>query len=408
MGRQERVSLPDRPVLIIYGRRLGDCLGVISMLMNSRRIHLYLGGMAAVCICWSAIPASAAIIGTDAAVATTVQELIDGVPGSVTSDTEELALDLSNFPLTASGSLVSTDLEGALVSMGQAFCEFSDPTRLDQPNPEEFAMEVACFSNAESVAYSVTSATEELRTVVFTTPGNPLADPEIDFGSGSTRTVESRVFLSGAVIFWSTEPGRNLDEMLSELSVAVTEADTNATLFETTLTIAGEGTDQVRSAATGPIRFEVVDLDALVNEGVGEDTISVLQRVEREGTLVVVAIPPQEHPYTYTVTADEPLILGAELTAEVHNIPGGTGVAATLGRPFENLGDFIEQGLPGVDGATLQRSLNAVTASRAIGLVTPEGAQVTGTGMRLCGAFGFESAALLALGLIATLGRSRR
>ena len=386
----------------------GGCLGVITMLINSRRIHLWLGGSAAVVICWSAIPAWAAVIGTDAAVSTTVQELIDGVPGSVTSDTEELALDLSNFPLIASGNLTSTDLEGALVSMGQAFGEFSDPTRLDQPNPEEFAMEVGCYSNAESVAYSVTSATEELRTVVFTTPGNPLAEPEIDFELSTTRTAESRIFLSGAVIFWSTEPGRNLDEMLSELSVTVTEADTNAILFETLLTIAGEGTDQVRSAATGPIRFEIVDLDDLLDEGVDEDTISVLKRVEREGTLIVVAIPPQEHPYTYTVTADEPLILGAELTARVRNIPGGTGVAATLGRPFENLADFIEQGLPGVNGVAFQRSLNAATASRSIGLVIPEDSPARITGVRLCGALGFESAALLALGLIATLGRSRR
>ncbi len=376
---------------------------------NNVRVHLGVRCSAAIAA-WvvAAASASGAIIGTDAVVSTTVQELIDAVPGSVTNDSNELDANAPILPLVASGNLLSTDLDGVLVAMGQAFAEFSDPTRLDEPNPEEFALEVACFSSADAVSYSVTSQAEEARTVVFTTSGSALAPPEIDFGSTSTRSVESRIFLSGAVIFWSTESGRELDDMLSEFRVTVTREDSDTVLFQTTLAIDGGDTGRLRRGSTGPIRSEVVTLDDLRDAGVDEETLSILAAVENEGTLIVVVIPPQEHPYTYTVTADEPLVLRAELSARVQNLPGDTGVAATLGRPFENLVDFIEEGLPGVDGSVLQRSVNAILRARAIGLVTPPASSARWPASNLCGALGFESAALLGLMLVMMLGRSRR
>lgn len=375
---------------------------------NNGRIHLWVRRSIAVAVWAAAVPASAAIIGTDAIVSTTVQELIDGVPASVTNDSNEFEADAPVLPLVASGDLLSTDLDDVLVARGQALSEFSDPTRLDEPNPEEFALEVASFSSADSVSYSVTSEAQETRTVVFTTSGSALAPPEIDFGTASTQSVESRIFLSGAVIFWSTESGRELDDMLSEFRVTVTREDSGDKLFETTLTIDGGETDRLRRGATGPIRSEVVDLEDLREEGVDEETISILAQVERDGTLIVVVVPPQEHPYTYTVTANEPLVLRAQLTARVQNIPGGTGVAATLGRPFENLVDFIEEGLPGVDGRALQRSINTVMNARAIGLVTPPRSSVRWPVGNLCGVLGFESAALFGLAFFVLLGRSRR
>jgi len=93
-------------------------------------------------------------------------------------------------------------------ALGEAFGEFADPTRLDQPNPEEFALEVAGYSNVESVSYSVRSSAIESRTVVFTTEGNALAPVEIDFDADGTREVESTVFMSGAIILWSAEQAK--------------------------------------------------------------------------------------------------------------------------------------------------------------------------------------------------------
>lgn len=339
------------------------------------------------------------VIGTVASVSITVQELIDATPGSVTSDEDVLNATSSNLPLAATGSLISTDLSGTLVSMGEALSEFSDPTRLDQPNPEEFGIEVACYSNAaaESVAYRVSGLSDETRTIVFT------AD-EIDFGNDGTQEIESRVFLSGAVILWSTEQGVDLSEMLGELSIRVSREDTGASLFSTTLTVTGTGAGGAAASSDGPIRFEEIGLDDLADEGVDAESLAVLERVEQAGTIMVILIPPQEHAYRYTVSANEPLDLKAELSAVVRNAPAGTGMAAVWGRPFQNLADFIEEGLPGVNGAALQQTLNAAVARRSIGLVSEDDPNPTGA-RRFCGAFGFELAGLVGLAFALALTR---
>ncbi|MEK7731471.1 MAG: hypothetical protein AAB363_06395 [Planctomycetota bacterium] len=350
-------------------------------------------------------PALGAIVRTQARVETTVQELIDGAPGSVNADDGEFTADGVDLPLSVSVTLTSTDLDGALVSLGQGFSEFADPARLDLPNPQEFALEVACYSNAESISYSVTSIASEARTVLFTRRGSSAAPPEISFVGGSTRQVESRVFLSGAVVLWSTNAETNLDELRLELAVTITRDDDVTPLFETTLTVDG---DDINPSATGPIRFELVDLSELETLGLDEATLTVLQQVEAVDTLLVVVIPPQEHAYRYVVSADEELTLNAGLEVRVRNAPGGTGVAAVLGRPFQDLADFIERGLPGVDGEVVQRSLNDATANRAISLVpSPD---TTRAIPRLCGAGGAAMIGLIfLLGLMrATLCRSCR
>jgi hypothetical protein len=353
-------------------------------------------------------PSLGAVVGTTAKVSTTVQELIDGVPGSVNADDAAFPSAGTDFPLAASATLRSTDLNGALVSLGQGFSEFADPTRLDQPNPEEFALEIGCYSNAESISYSVSSQALENRSVIFTRPGNPAAPPEINFGLASTRDVESRLFLSGAVVFWSTHAETNLDELRVELTVKVSRGDTPTPLFETALRI--DGRDAAVSA-TGPIRHDRVGLDELAALGVDDTTLAILRRVQDEGSLMVLVIPPQEHAYRYSVTADEELTLDADLEIRVRNAPRGTGVAAVLGRPFKELAVFIEKGLPGVDGAVVQRSLNKAISQREMGLVpSPHTAQTIPT-PRLCGTGGVAMIGLclsLGLGRIAARYGKRR
>jgi len=343
-------------------------------------------------------PSFGEIVRTQARVETAVQELIDGVPGSVNADDGEFPEGGVDLPIFASATLTSTDLEGVLVAQAQGFSEFADPTRLDQPNPEEFALEVACYSNAESISYSVRNAANEARTVVFNRRGSTAAPPEIDFGLSSTRRVESRMFLSGAVVLWSTNAEANLDELRTDIAVTISREDNDALLFETTLAV--EGAD-LNPSATGPIRFERVDLSELESLGLDAATLAVLQQVETVGALRVIVIPPQEHAYRYVVTADEELTLNAGLEVHVRNSPGGTGVAAVLGRPFQDLADFIESGLPGVDGEVVQRSLNNATAYRAIGLVPSD--DTAKAIPRLCGAGGAAMIGMLLwLGLVRT------
>lgn len=385
----------------------GFFLGEIKMNMSGGFIRTGIGAWAVGLMCLTA-PALGAIIDLDAGVTTSVQELIDGAPASVTSDSDALDSTASNFPLTASGDLVSTDLDGTLVSMGQAFSALSDPTRLDQANPEEFSIEVGCYSNTESVAYSIAGSAFERRTVVFTTEGSSVAPPEIDFGFGSTREVESRVYLSGAVIVWSTKPDPNLEDLLADLNVSVVRSDDEAILFYSSLNMTGQGTGQVATTSAGPIVFETVSLDDLADEGVDADSIAVLEKVEQEGTLIVLVIPPQEHPYTYTVTADQSFVMTAALDVSVRNVPEGTGVAATWGAPFENLASFIEQGLAGVTGGAIEQSVNKVIEARSIGLVPSDDGPTMQTRSPLCGALGLEVAVMATFALFLTFNRSRR
>ena len=370
------------------------------MMMTDRGVKACGIVLAGVIACWAVGSASASITAVGGTVSTTVQERVDRAPASVSSDRQTLGVDAAEWPLEVTASLTSTDLDGLLVSLGQGFGDFTDPTGLDQPNPEEFGAEVACYSNAESVSYSVQSSAVETRSVVFSAA-------ELGGAAGGTREVESTVFLSGAVVFWSTRPDVNLDEMLAELSVTVTRDNTDPPLFETRLELAGGTGPEVRPVATGPIRLEVIGVDELADEGANAESVAILEQVGENGTLVIVLVPPQEHAYTYDVVTDEVFALTATLEARVRNIPGGTGVAAVVGRPFRNLAEFIGLGLSGLDGEAVQRSLNEATAKREIGLIPAASSTSPQPAWGLCGAFGLEGVALLSLATFLTLAGNR-
>ena len=238
----------------------------------------------------------------------------------------------------------------------------ADPARLDQPNPEELALEVACFSTAETVSYVVTGLARETRTILFS---DSTTTPEIDFSLSSTREVESRVFLSGAVVIWSVEQRPDLSGMSAELYISISGGTDAAPLFETSLAFDGDLDNVGSPASNGPIRFERLGLDELINGGLDARSAEILRAVNQEGLLLIFMIPSQEHAYTYVVNANEPLTLTAEFETRVRNVPGGTGVAATLGRPFSGLAEFISRSLPGVDGSAVERSVNLAMARRA-------------------------------------------
>lgn len=350
--------------------------------------------------------ASAAVLSISASVSTNVQELLNGSPGSVSLDSRSADSSAPEFSAHAVSLLESTDLAGALVGMGQAFSDFEDPRRLDQPNPEEFGLEAACYANAADVSYSIESDAVEARTIVFTSAGSAVAAPEIEFAADGTATAESRVFITGAVVFWSMESARDLTSVLARVDVSVSRDGVEDPLFDTSLAVAGDSNGRIRITTEGPLRTESVTLEELAQLGLDEDSLAVLEALEREGTLQVIAIPSQEHAYLYGVVADESFVLTAELKALVRNAPGGTGVAVVLGRPFENLADAIASALPELNGRNVERSINAAVAARDIGLVV----EPTRSRTALCGAMGPGTVGLLGAGFtfLNTLRRKKR
>jgi len=352
--------------------------------------------------------ARAAILSTTAAVSTTVQELIQGSPGSINNDRRQLGVDTNELPLDAFSELMSTNLEGTVVSMGRGFSRFLDPTRLDQPNPEEFALEIGCYSQSADASYIVSGEAEEQRSVVFTRLGNSQAPPEISFPASGVRTLESQIFLSGAVVCWAGESTESLPGMTAEIGITVERAGDESALFETGLTLRSANDGTIQAESTGTIEFDLVDVEELASRGVDEGTLAILRELASEGALVIAVIPPQQHAYRYEVTANRRFDLTARFTARVRNEPAGTGAAAVLGRPFDGLAEFLELALPGVDGEIIQRTINEATADREIGTIIDAGgppASPPRTSVA-CGSIGAEAMVmLLFLGFACPFGR---
>lgn len=358
-------------------------------------------------------PAAAEIVRTTASVSATSQELMDGEPASVTSNVDELLPDASNLPLAASAELTSTNLVGELIAMGLAFSDFDDPTRLDQPNPEEFAIEAACFSDDAGVSYFVESIATESRTVRF-------SEGEIDFSSGTSQEVQSSIFLTGAVVVWTRDAVSDLSEMNGLVAVTVTR-DGGETLFETSVTITGTAAGDIETDTSGAINANSATVADLVALGLDVPSRDVLESVEDSGTLIVLIIPAQEHTYTYAVERDREYELLATLSATLSNAPGGTGIAAVLGRPFANVAGFVEVGLAGANGDLVESAINKAIAQQDNpdnpdadpNLATQPGGDSPGSSARpsLCGALGLETIALFSSALFLAccrVGRRRR
>jgi hypothetical protein len=214
--------------------------------------------------------------------------------------------------------------------------------------------------------------------------------------------VQSSVFFSGAVILWAIGAEPSLLRTGAELRVSIVRDDTADVFFESALNVSADASGGVEVTSTGPIEFEAVSLEALVGFGLDIETSAVLEHVAETGELAVIVLPPQQHDYTYTVTADEELVLAARLEIHAANAPDGTGVAATLGRPFEELVEFMELGLPGVDGEAIQQAINDAVAN------SDADPPPSDTDRRLCGVLGIEAASLMfALIFAGVIRRSR-
>ncbi len=362
--------------------------------VNDRRFGSTICGLAVIALGVSA--AQAEIVGITARVQTTVQELIDGEPGSVSQDDGQHAQGADDLPQAASVELIDSDLDGELIAVGQAFSEFSDPTRSDTANPAEFALEVAAFSDVESVSYFARGEASESREIVFAGPGGGETS-EIAFGADGTRRIESRVFVSGAVLVWSTQRAVATQSRLADVRVTVRRDGEQDSLFETRLLVSAGRDGRIDVTVDGPLRFEVVELLDILSEDADASTVNQLHQLTDHGTIALVVIPDQEHAYGYTAVADESFVLTADFAIEVENVPDGSGVAAALGRSFENLADVVGA-IPGVNGLTVERSIREAVKARAIGLVREEPVSRRVGGM--CGALGVEA---LTLGLLPLL-----
>lgn len=354
---------------------------------------------------WSA---QAAIIGTGAVVSVRVQELLDEEPASVSSDSDILFVDAAELPITAATELVAADLEGTTLSFGRGLSRVADPTRLDQADPEEFTLEAAAYAESDRVSYGVTTEAEESRTIIFTTPGSSIAPTEIDFTDRSTAVVESSVFIRGVLVVWSTAGSAGLDDVIAEMRLTVVRDGDETPLFEAAVSVSGNAEGGVVTSIDGPIRVETVSVDELVEAGLSAESAVVLRSLENAGAWHLFVLPPQEHAYTYAVTADEPLVLRARFTAEARNAPLGTGAFAAWGDAFVNLGNVIDDAVDAVDGQAIAGAIVETLVMREVGLVSIDGEPVSQPQPGSCGVFGIEMLGGAVLSFLSFLSSRRR
>ena len=221
----------------------------------------------------------------------------------------------TSYPSAFRAELSSTNLDGVLVALGQGFGRFDDPLEATGSNPAEFGVEAACYSNVSELSYAVRSVATETRRVEFSPSQLPITQ------TGDVL-VESVLYISGAVVLWSTDPNVPLDDLLGSVTLKITrnQNDTDL-LFTTAIAVAGSG-NSAEALTSGPLQSELLSLDDLTAEGIDEATQAVLAQVLESGTLLVVAIPLQAHTYTYEATPSRQFDLTAWLEVDARNVPG--------------------------------------------------------------------------------------
>lgn len=406
---------------------------------NLHRCRPLAAVLAAASLLSAAMPAARGeILAFRGRVLTTVEQRLAGVPVSFDPDEREYDFRPDPQTLVAVAELSSTSLDGVLLDRGRGVCSLADPTVAESGNPGEYSLEAGCFSNSSMAAYTVTGVATETRQVRFdaNTPGLEGVLPP-----APGQQVLGQVWVSGTLVFWSTQPGGSLAD--TRATIQVTVRDEGRIFFDPTvlrLRLVFEGDADGRVAGrieadepgrSGPVSFEVLDLPALRAlaesvDGDGEGSAAAAASAEaveaaadlvRQAdalgldTMTVVIVPSQTLEYTHDLRLNFTYDLVAEFRLTSRNAPAGAGVAAVMGRRFETLAELIEQSATGVDGGAVQRAVNALarvrSADAGAGDSTGGGdaPSAAGAPTALCGALGPST--LVALGLILLSFRQR-
>jgi len=248
-------------------------------------------------------------------------------------DSEEVAEDTivdpnQNLPLQVVVRRVDptppapTDAEAA----GVVGAQLADPRTATTGDPDEFAIDLALSSLSPTVRYVARASSEEVRRIRYNV-GELGTQP-----AGTTVRLRGRLFVDGVLAVFANNNVADLSGAYVRLRVTVAkEVDGQAPqeVFAGTLALTG-GTDRTVTPATtgGFPRVGVLSAD--------------LSAVDSElGVFRVLVFPNLTVDYPYDAVVNEDFALRATVTVEAENIPGGVGVAAVIGTPFEALAQVV-------------------------------------------------------------------
>ncbi len=334
-------------------------------------------------------PGRAEILDIRAEIAAKAEEYADDALVSSDAAFEQFPETQSGFPLEVGVVLGNP---GDLTDVAFAFTDFRDPTRpTGSANPAEFGLETTCVSRGPATAYSVQSEAVETRTIRLTA-----GDLGLSFGQSRAS---SEIFLSGALILWTQDSGRDLRGLEAEIQVTVYRvagASVSTELFSTGLRLSGTAEGRVTAAPLGSLVYEFGGSELLFSNTSSDARAqaTVSDAIEPLGLFRVALIPNQAITYEYDVPTDRPTILEARFLTRVRSLPDGTGGGSAFGRQFTALNAALEAVTSSAGAAAVQDAVNVAQESRNASTVSAP----SFPGRRsACGAFGAE------LGLMALL-----
>ncbi len=332
---------------------------------------------------WLASAGMAAVLDLSAMVESTLQERVSGGGGSSDSAFEEYPGTATTLPMEARSALTRFGSSEQVVAAGVARALFNDPRLSDQATPQDFGIDMALSSNDPATSYSARARSKEDRTVQLS-PGELLQTAGTEVG------LRSQFYLNGAVVVWASSPTADLTglEAVVTLRVVQQRADeSQQTVLEASVRVTGAEAGQVNLQAEGAIGEDnLVSLDLAGVLGAIDG--AEIQRLQ------VVVFPNMVLNYSYAAAVGETFTLNAELDVQAANLPGGTGVAAVFGVPFEALGQVVGDVIDETTGAALQGSIGAAIAAAPAPAVP-----LTGRVSLCCFPFGL-AAMVLVIGLL--------
>lgn len=339
--------------------------------------------------------ASAEITSIAGRVEAQITEFRSGVSGESDVASDSYPDLKTTLPLQVAAHLSGGDTAGW--AGGTIAAQFANPLELDQPNPEEFAMNLTLDSISPNIRYTAQALSEETREVLFSAGE---LGPQLE--DGAVVPLTGRLFLDGALAIFAADRAHDLTGASVLLRVTViksVEGQEDETVFSGAVELRGAaGGDATRHAQggfpTGPL--VLTDLSILPGEF---------------PAFHVLIVPDIRIDYAYTATVGQPFTLRAAVELEAANVGDGSGVAAVLGTPVGTLNQVINL----TRGAQVAGEfVEALENERANPSGSPAFAQSPAPTLPLlpaCGPLGLESlvgvAALVGVGRMG-VGRRRR
>jgi hypothetical protein len=316
-----------------------------------------------------------------------VTEFRFGVQGDTDRATESSPGTAIAFPLQAVAQLVSSDPNEEAAAAVAA--QFAYPGEQGQPNPEEFAINLALNSVSPNIRYECRALSEETREVLFSAGELGLFSNE-----GDAADLIGRLFLDGALTLLAVDPTHDLTGAYVRLRVTVVqsaEGQDDQTVFS--------GAVELRGTTNG---------DATV---VAEGDFPTTQLVRSDLSIIsqdfaafhVLIIPNITIDYPYSAIVGQPFTLVAAVEVEAANVADESGVAAVIGTPVDTLSQVIglTQGEQ-VAGNTL-KIINDERENPTGEPAFPQALPLFAPLFSACGLLGFES--LIGLGALVGLRR---